>query len=261
MNPPAILLFACLTLLAPSLSHAEDDAVPLTATDVKVRWHDRLEGRRFTATVELRMRVGALEETRELVVFRDDEGARRERVMVRFHLPVDLRHTTFLYLERPGLPNDYFMYQPATRRVRRLPESVAEQDFYGIDLEFLGFGVSEVTPTEILETRVETLRGRRVHRLRERALEPNPRFEERITWLDAESFVPLRTEHHRDGRQLLLADTLEVADHQGVPTPVHVEFQRGDRRQVDLHVLRVDYQAPIPDEYFSVMELAKTRAR
>ncbi len=240
---------------------AAEDAAPLDAAAVKARWHDRLDGRRFAATIELHMRLGDLVETRELVVFRDDEGSHHERVMVRFQQPVDLRNTTFLYLERPGPPNDYFMYQPATRRVRRLPESVAEQDFYGVDLEFLGFGVAETEPTEIVDLAEETVRGRRTHRLRERARNDNPRFDERITWIDAETFVPLRTEHHKRGRRLLRADTLDLSERQGVPTPVHVHFERDDRREIELRVARVDYHAPIPDEYFSVMELAKTRTR
>jgi hypothetical protein len=252
---------AVLVACAAAGSQGADDAAPLGPGDVKARWHERLDGRRFTASVELRMKIGDLEEIRQLLVFRDDEGAQSERVMVRFQLPVDLRNTTFLYLERPGLPNDYFMYQPATRRVRRLPESVAEQDFYGVDLEFLGFGVSETEPTEIVGMDAESLRGRRVHRLRERAVERNPRFDERITWIDAETYVPLRTEHHRSGLRVLRADTLEVASRQGVPTPVHVSFERGDRREIDLRVASVDYEAPIPDEYFSVMELAKARSR
>ena len=52
-----------------------------------------------------------------------------------------------LFLEQQTRPNDYFLYQPELRRVRRLPEAVANDDVYGIDLEFLGFGVAQSEPT------------------------------------------------------------------------------------------------------------------
>jgi hypothetical protein len=258
---PRVLALTCVALCASPALGAGPDSVPLAPDEIRARWHDRLAGRRFTATVELRMKLGDVEEVRELIVFRDDEGSSRERVMVRFQQPVDLRNTTFLYLERPGLPSDYFMYQPATRRVRRLPQSVADQDFYGVDMEFLGFGVAQSEPTEIVECKEESVGGRRAYRLQERALRENPRFEERLTWIDAETFVPLRTEHTRRGRRQLLADTVEIGDRQGLPTPVRVRFERADRREIELRVARVDYEAAIPEEYFSVMELAKARSR
>ena len=165
-----------------------------------------------------------------------------------------------LYLENRDRPNDYFLYQPSTRRVRRLPESVADDDVYGIDLEFLGFGVAQTEPTEIEKLSIETLDGRPAYRLVERALEKNPRFDVRTTWLDPETFVPRRTEHHRGGRLVLVAETLEVSAVQDVPTPIRISFHSIEaKRNVELVVQNVDYRAPIPEDYFSIMALVRAR--
>ena len=55
--------------------------------------------------------------------------------------------------------------------------------------------------------------------LTERARRDNPRFERRIVWLDPETFVPLRTEHHKADSTLLVAETSQVKIVEGVPTP------------------------------------------
>lgn len=136
-----------LCLFLPLTVGAEEDFVPLSASEVKSRWHGRLDDHHFIAELELEMDLAGLKETRQVVLYRDDIDGLRERVLARFEAPADLRKTAILYLENPNQGNDYFLYQPAIRRVRRLPASIADDDVYGIDLEFLGFGVAQGVPT------------------------------------------------------------------------------------------------------------------
>lgn len=206
------------------------------------------------------MDLAGLREERVMRVFRDDSGGRNERVLIRFEAPPDLRNVGLLYLEQADRPNDYFLYQPAVGRIRRLPQSIADDDVYGIDLEFLGFGVAQTAPTEILGMTRETVDGRAAYRLEERATVANPRFDLRRTWVDAQSFIPLRTEHLREDRVVLRAETLEVADVQGVPTPRRMRFVKPiEKREVLLTVDAVDYQAPIPEEHFSALALLRAQ--
>jgi len=204
------MVFAALLALAASAAAIESGSLGPEA--VKKRWHSRLAGMHFSARVQLSMDMGGIHEERELLVWRTDEAVGAERVMVRFTQPESVRNVGVLFLEQQGRPNDYFLYQPELRRVRRLPEAIASDDVYGIDLEFLGFGVAQSEPTEILDMAPETLDGRPTYRLRERALRPNPRFEERLTWIDASSFIPVRTEQFRAGAKRLVARTTEIRD-------------------------------------------------
>ncbi len=255
--PCSCAVVAALALALPGGARTED-ALPLAAQEVKQRWHSRLDGRHFSARVRLEMQLAGLRERRELRVWRDDGEARGERLLVRFDAPPDLRDLGLLYLAHGDRPNDYFLYQPSTRRVRRLPDSVVNDDIYGIDLEFLGFGVAQTEPTEIEDLELVSLRGRQTYRLRERATRKNPRFEERTTWLDADTFVAVRTEHVRDGSVALVAEVLSFETIDGVATPLRMTFHRADGdRTVDLFVEEVDYAAPIPEDYFSVMALVR----
>lgn len=103
----------------------------------------------------MEMNPAGLHETRRLRVFRDDEGGIGERVLIRYESPCDLRNVGLLYTEHEERPNDYFLYTPETRRVRRLPESVVRNGIYGIDPEFLGFGVAHAPPTKIQSMTIE----------------------------------------------------------------------------------------------------------
>lgn len=237
-----------------------DVPVPLSAEEVRRRWHSRLDGRHFIAQIRLEMNLGGMREERRVTVYRADEEGASERVMLRFEAPPDLRNVALLYLENPDRSNDYFFYQPATRRIRRLPKTVADDDVYGIDLEFLGFGVAQTEPTEIESMRIVKHGGRAVYKLTERARRPNPRFEKRITWLDASAFVPVRTEHIRSARKVLIAKTEEIRNIQGIVTPIRMSFEKPiDDEFVTLRVDSVDYDAEIPDNYFSTLALIRAR--
>lgn len=255
---PVAVAFFCATLICTPASGA-GDATPLSPEEVRRAWRTRLDGKHFGARIRIVMQQGRRDEgTRELEVWRDDRGEGNERLLARFHEPFDLRGVSVVYLEQPGRSNDYFLYQPSAKRVRRVPEDLARQDFYGLDLEFLGFDVAGDEPTEIEELQAVELEGRSCLRLTERARVPNARFERRTVWLDAETFVPMRTEYERGGSVRLLGETLEIRDVQGVPTPVRMRFLRpAEEYVVELHIDEIDYDKPIHDSFFSTVELTK----
>lgn len=228
--------------------------------EILASWHGRLDRRHFSARMRLELSRYGMDEVRVLRVFRADDEASLERLLVRFEGPADLRDVRLLYREVSGRSNEYFLYTPSTRRVRRLPPSVADDDLYGVDLEFLGFGVAETEPTEVLTLEPVQLDGRDAYRLRERAVERNPRFDERITWLDRETFVALQTELYRAGALRLSARVLELREIDGVLTPVRMRFVHPlERREVLLHVDAIDYTTALPDEVFSVLDLSRAR--
>lgn len=253
----AILVLVALGVSA-SGGSSEGLEIPSPA-EAKRRWQGRLHGVHFSARVSLVIRRGEDREERVIDVWRDDETqGHRERLMARFDSPPDLRGLGLLYLENEDQPNDYFLYQPATQRVRRVPEALAKEDVYGVDLEYLGFGVAQIEPTELDSLTPEAVDGRPAFRLTERALAANPRFEERVVWLDASSFVPLRTEHRRLGKTTLAARTETLREIHGVVTPMRVIFERlRGRESVEMSVERIDYEQPIPSAFFSTLSLIK----
>jgi hypothetical protein len=249
---------AALLLAAAAASGAGGETRGGEAVTARERMLHRLAGAHFTALLRLEIGAADWREQRVIRLWRDDRGAAHERVMLRFEAPPDLRGIAILYLENPDRPNDYFLYQPAYRRVRRLPEAMAREDVYGVDLEYLGFGGAQLVPTRLESEQRDTLDGGPVIRFTEVAREPNPRFERRVVWLDATNDVPLRMEHERDGEKVLVARTLDVASVHGVPTPRSMVFERlAEGTTVTVSVEQVDYRSPIPEEFFSTFQLVK----
>lgn len=250
-------LLVCGPVALLALAASAEPALP-SADEVRARWRGRLDGLHFSATVRLVIEQDGRQEVRKLTVWRDDRGSERERLMARFLEPSDLRGVALLYLEQPGRSNDYFLYQPQSERVRRIPEELARQDVYGLDLEYLGFDVAgnEATVVESLE--LVTLGDRSVLRYAERAAVPNSRFERRTLWIDPETYLPLRSRYEKRGRVTLSGETLEVRAVQGVPTPVRMRFLRPQAEQVvEMHVEEIDYRAPIHESFFSTLTLIK----
>lgn len=230
----------------------------LSPEETRARWRDRLAGRHFISSVRLRYRYAEKEEERTLSVWRDDDPAGGERLMARFEEPPRLRGFGLLYLEHEGRPNDYFIYQPATGRVRRIPEGTASQDIYGVDLEFLAFGVAQSVLARPERVELVELDGREVYRLEEHAIQANQRFDHRIAHLDRETFVPVRVEHRRADATVLVATTEKVEVVQGIPTPVRTRFVRPrEGTEVVMEVESIDYQTPIPGLFFSTLALVK----
>lgn len=235
-------------------------SLDLSAEEVKSRVKHRLDGQHFTARVRFEIKSSNWQEVRELLVWRDDEG-NRERLMAQFQAPAPMRGTGLLYIEGVDTPNNYFIYQPSGRRVRRIPESLITRDIYGVDLEYMGFGVAQLQPIEIESMEVEDLKGRKVYRLTERAKYPElQRFDERVIWVDPETFVPLRTEHYDDGKLTLRAQTTVLKDVSGIPTPVETVYEKpADAGVAHMTVESVDYESEIPPIFFSTLQLTKVR--
>ena len=235
---------------------------PIDAEAVYEAWPARLDAKHFRATVKMTHVISGYSMERVLQVWRDDIEGNRERLYARFDSPPELRGLAVLYIENPGRGNDYFLYQPGTDRVRRISDRVASQDIYGIDLEFLGFGIAQGEPTDLLSAKVVELNGRSVVRVVERALRTNTRFDERTSWIDPETLITLRTEHMRNGRQRLVGETLEIRSMDGTPTPMRSTFQRPDDEEVvTMDVSGVDYRSPIPRDVFSALNLLKRKVR
>jgi hypothetical protein len=218
---------------------------------------ERHDGRAFTAKVTVRIRHRDIDEARHMEVWRDDKGG-LERLMARFDAPPEIRGLGLLYLEQSGRSNDYFVYQPGTKRTRRVPETMVREDVYGVDLEYLGVGVAQLEPTRVDSVAEAVLDDRPAIRLEEHAERPGARFDRRVVWLQPDTFVPLRTEHYRGDQLVLVAITERIEAVQGVETPRRVRFERPlDRQIVEMEVEAVDYVSRIPEAFFTTMRLVQ----
>jgi Outer membrane lipoprotein-sorting protein len=249
-----VCLLAALLTLSVRRPQAIACTVQLSPEQVQKSWLSRLDGQHFSATVDLTVDRQSGREKRRLTVWRDDLGPHRERVLARFDEPPDMRGLSLLYLENPDRPNDFFLYRPAVRRVRRVPETFVTEAVYGIDLEYVGIRLARTRAESVT---VDSTSGHPTLRLVEHALESN-RFDRRVTWFDPENFIPVRTIHYRGESEVLRGRTEEVRIVQGIPTAMRIVFEKmAARETVTVEVTTIDYITPIPGAFFSTMALVK----
>ncbi len=220
----------------------------------------RLDARHFSARVRLVLESSDYRERRALDIWRDDQKGTRERVMLRFREPPDLRGLSLLYLESRRGPSDYFLHRAGTGRVRRISATLAEEDLYGIDLAHLGFALSRSAETRASRLRRIRVDGRPLLELVDRPLAEGAPFDRRVRQIDPQSWATWRTEHWVDGERVLLAQTIRMQRIHEVVTPMEVVFERPRRgAKVSLVVESIDYRSKIPRAYFSTFALVKER--
>lgn len=242
------------------LGPARAEPSPLSAEEVSRRWHGRLDGRHFTARLTVEATLDGRIWNDVLTLWRDDRNGERERLVVHYEEPEDLRGTMLLYLENHGRPTDYFIFQPHTGRVRRTSEAVIRSNVQGMDMEYLGFGLAPSEPTTLDGLDLVELDGRPTFRLREKALREDARFAERTVWVDRETFIPMRVEHTRQGTTTFIGQVGKVETISGIETPVsfRAEYPTA-RRKLQARVAEVDYESEIPDEFFSTVRLVRPK--
>jgi len=230
-----------------------DDPVD-TPKAVQQLWLSGLDGKHFTAHIVVELPHEGKNEERKVTFWRDD-ARRRQRLMARFEESYDLRGVGLLCVENLDRPPDYFIYQPVTGRVRRIAETLAREHIYGIDLEFLGFGVTQREPVDLESVGYDVLGGRKVFHLIQRARSPNLRFEREAIWIDPSTYLFLKTIHYRHGEIVLQAHPEEVKLIQAVSS-----FEReGNKETAVLGLEQIDYEAAIPEAYFSTLALVQRR--
>lgn len=251
-------LGACLVLLVFAAADAAGDATNGSPEEIRRAWQSGMDGRQFSAHVLISVKIRGRVEERRLLIWRDDVDGDRERLYARFESPYDLRNLAILYIENGDRSNDYFMYQPELDRIRRISDAVARQDIYGVDLEYLGFGIAQSEPTEVERCEFVEVEDRRLVRVRERAQRWNPRFDTRVNWIDPTTMLLVRTEHYRHDRLRLLGRTVEVGEVQGVTVPKRIVFERPMAEEIVTMVVEgLDFQAGIPPDVFSTLNLLK----
>jgi hypothetical protein len=140
------------------------------------------------------------------------------KTLVRLEKPYDMRRTSYLLVVRRGLPHEQFVYQPSTRRVRRIwlrgigllgtdytLDDLVFQTVEDATYERLPDGEVDGFPTYVVRARMKSFL--------------DTRWEWVTTYLDKEHYILLRALYEDDSgtvRRELRADLDSIDEFQGV---------------------------------------------
>ena len=184
------------------------------------------------------------------------------RVVLRFDRPPDVRGTAMLMIENSDGPNDFYVWSPGERRVRRVLGR-SNSGLFGTDFSYDDFenwrsfqkhGHSERLPDAVVADRP-------VYVLESEAAEGEESSYERVvTSIDQESCVVLKVDSYEPGaklRKVLRADPMKVQKIGALAFAGALELEDvidGTRTRVMIDQVKLDAQ--IPDSRFRPADLS-----
>lgn len=251
----------CLALSALCLLPAHTHAAPLTGKDIAQLVYDRPDGkdRVQICTMTLSNQNGATR-VRKLEIRSKDYGKNQKSIMV-FKEPADVKNTMFLSwsYEEADRDDDRWLYLPALKNIRRISGASKNDYFMGTDFTYDDLGKRSVNKDTHTLLGEEDLDGYHCWKLESRPVDDDG-YVRRISWVDKESHVAIRTDYYdKDG----LLKTLRIRDlrkHNGIWTSFHSEMSNIVRHhKTTLMIESITYDSGLPDQLFSISTLQRGR--
>ncbi|MCK5126228.1 MAG: outer membrane lipoprotein-sorting protein [candidate division Zixibacteria bacterium] len=157
------------------------------------------------------------ERIREFTMLRLDitEGG-EQKYYTYFKKPSDVSRLTFMVWKNPDANDDRWLYVPAVDLIKRLSADDKNSSFVGSDFSYedvSGRHWTEDTHTIVSEN--ETVNDRAAFLISSKPKQEKDSFSEKKTWIDKETFLPLKEEYYNDKGKLFrifTADKIEEID-------------------------------------------------
>lgn len=146
-------------------------------------------------------------------------GTTDNRRLITFDAPSDIRGTRTLLIEHTGADDDMWIYLPAMKKVRRLVASNKRDSFVGTDFSY-GDVIGHKAADWVHSLAREAKEGGRdcyvvVSVPRTQEVQDTSGYSKRISWVDMQSWVAVRTDIYDSGGDLLkriLAEDIREVD-------------------------------------------------
>jgi len=212
--------------------------------------------------MELIDRKGSTRQRVMTMLRRNQENVGEQKYFIYFHEPGDVRRLTFMIWKFPGREDARWIYVPAVDLIRRIAAEDKYSSFVGSDFSYedvSGRDLSDDTHDLLGE---EMLDDREVYVI-ESIPHTQAAFTRRVSWIDSESFLPLKIEYYDAQKQLqriFTANTIDditAGDGDGDSEHVYPTIMRRTMENVrtghrtEVTVTSVNYDLGLSDEDFS----------
>lgn len=175
--------------------------------------------------------------------------------------PPDIKATAFLVQERKDATDQMWLYLPPIDRIRQIIPVETYQQFLGTDFTYADLGfVDRHGHYRLLDK--EKHKGKQTYKIE--FVPTNQWYYSRIiTWVDAETYLPLQREFYDVANKLWRTQTFDqmmVID--GKPTPLRIEMKDLQQGTSTIFTMsKVQYNEKIPETLFDPMQLRVAAAQ
>jgi len=191
---------------------------------------------------------------------RNQEDAGQQKYFMYFHEPGDVRGLTLMVWKYPGRDDDRWIYVPAVDLIRRIAAEDKYSSFVGSD-----FSYEDVSGRDVSEDTHRLLGDEVLNDSEVFVVESIPRtqaaFTRRVSWIAADSFLPLKIEYYDAQNQLqriFTANAIEdIAAGEGDARHVYRTIMKRTMENVktghrtEVAVTSVAYDLALSDDDFS----------
>lgn len=240
-------------LLVAGLAHAETPDV----SEIVERANDASYYAGEDGRSEARMRIrddSGREQVRQFTILRRDGDEGRQKYLVVFSRPSDVRGTVFLVHKNPGSDDDRWLYLPGLDLVRRIAPGDKRTSFVGSHVYY-----EDVSGRHLEEDDHELEETTSDHYvIKSTPKDPDSvEFAHFRTWIDRETWLPMKSEYvNDDGEVYRRMEILEVEDIDGYPTGTRMQMEDlddGGRTLVEFRFSK--YDIGVPEDVFTERSL------
>ena len=190
------------------------------------------------------------ERNRELVILRKKYPEDRNRSVVFFEAPPEVKGVGFLQWSDPHAADEQWLYLPELKRVRQISGGAKRESFAGTDFSYDDLAIiGQITDWTEADAKTEVLRMEPVDSQPCQVIEFIPRakditYGKLLVWLRIDDLVVVKYQIHEQSGRLEKVLTLgDVRTVGSIPTAFHMEMQNvqnGSRTVVDFTGVKFD---------------------
>ncbi len=209
------------------------------------KWSDRIQ----QLKLQIFDRRGG-ERDRDLVIYFRKYPEDRNRTLLFFESPPEVKGVGFLQWAEPHAKDEQWLYLPELKRVRQISAGAKHESFVGTDFSYDDLAIiSEITDWSESDARTNLLRqeavdGQNCHVIEFTPAAKDLTYGKLLVWLRADDLVIVKYEMYdksdRLQKVLVLKDIRKLG---AIPTPFHMEManvQEGSRTVVDFTEIKYD---------------------
>jgi hypothetical protein len=254
----AMLLIAALAATparAQAVADGAPDAEALMKASHLAMYYAADDGR---AMVDMQLvdKKGNARARRFVMLRRDVTDGGAQKYFTYFTEPSDVRRTTFMVWKEPDSDDARWIYIPAVDLVRRISAKDKGSSFVGSDFSYEDVSGRHWTDDTHEFLRTEELDGRTAHVVQSVPREKDA-FSRKVTWVDAETSLPLREEYYDRKNELERVFTAErIETVEGHPTIVERRMVNVKKEHTTTVTFEeVSYDVGVADDVFTERHL------
>lgn len=252
MNGKTILASLALILMLATVAVAQPDAEKIM-NDAHKAYYYAGDGGQAKVEMTLVDKKGR-ERSREFWMLRRDIADMGDQNYYTYFItPADVRKTGFLVHKHADGNDDRWLYVPALDLVKRIAADDRSSSFVGSDFSYED--VSGRLP--LLDSHEylgeETMLARPAHKIKSTPKDAGSAdWQEKLTWICAESMLPLKEEYYKNGKLVKVFEVEEIEVVDGFPTATvrtMKDVKRG--KQSTISFTEINYDASMDADDFN----------